>query len=425
MQFIPDAAAVPYELRSRPQWVCWRYEARDDGGKPTKMPYQANAPTRKASSTNPQTWSSFQDACTAALRHAMSGVGYVFAPDDPFVGIDLDDIVLPDGSLTAWARPWVAELATYAEISPSGKGIKAIALGKLPGAGINAGDLELYDQGRYFAITGQKIAGAPDTPRDLNGTIDRLYALARAKKEQHEHQREYDRRVRYAEAALLKEAERVRSAPNGARNDALNRAAFSIGQFLESGLLTEDVIAETLAAAAEIAGLGAAEVRQTLRSGLRAGAQRPRQLPTKLTHKPQSAIVDHHTGEIIDSDDWWHQGVTLADLQYKSFPPLRWIIEDILPEGVTLVAAKPKSKKSWLALGLALAIAMGGKALGRLNVMQGGVLFLDLEGNERRIQSRVRAILGSTSTPWPDNFEVRTQWARGEEAVSQIGRAHV
>lgn len=418
--FIPDPSQVPEVLRARPQWVCWRYEVKEGSDKPTKMPYQARHPDRKASSNGPKTWADFTTAMAAATKHSewLDGVGYVFSDDDPFVGFDFDDILLPDGSVKPWAQPWVAEVThTYAETSPSGTGIKGIAVGKLPGSGINAGDLELYDQGRYFTITGKRLQGTPDAPQDLNGTIERLYQLAQAKQEQREHEREYRRRVAYAESALLKEAEAVKHAADGQRNDILNRAAFVLATFLESGLLAEDTIVDTLFEAAQDCGLGIGEIRATLRSGIRAGHNHPRKLPSK---GQSSGNVNTTTGEVLDPRDWWQQGITLADLQYKHFDPLRWIIQDICPEGVCLVAAKPKSKKSWLAMGVGLAVALGGKALGRLAVTPGGVLYLDLEGNERRVQSRVRAILGSQSQAWPGNFRLFTEWPKGEECIQRL-----
>lgn len=415
--FIPNPSDVPEALRERNQWVCWRYEAKD--GKPnelTKMPYQAKKPDRKASSKGEQTWSDFATALRSANnpKNKFDGIGYVFSADDPFVGIDLDDVILDDGNLAQWARPWVAELLTYAELSPSGKGIKAIAIGKLPGSGINARDLELYDQGRYFTITGQRLEGFPLVPCDLNGTIDKLYKLAQAKQEQLEHQREYKRRQAYAEKALLEEAERVRYAPDGQRNDTLNNAAFKLATFMESGLLEEDTIVDTLFEAGQDCGLGIQEIRATLRSGIRAGHNQPRTIPKGKQY------VNTTTGEVIDPRAWWQQGITLAELQYKHFEPLRWIIEDVCPEGVTLVAAKPKSKKSWLAMGAGLAVALNGKAFGRLNVNPGGVLYLDLEGNERRVQSRVKAILGNGNQAWPDNFRLFTEWPKGDECIQRL-----
>lgn len=77
---------------------------------------------------------------------------------------------------------------------------------------------------------------------------------------------------------------------------------------------------------------------------------------------------------------------------------MRWAIPDILPEGLTLLAGKPKLGKSWLALSVALAIAAGGVALGKQPVTQGKVLYLALEDNERRLQSRARQLLASMTT---------------------------
>lgn len=138
--------------------------------------------------------------------------------------------------------------------------------------------------------------------------------------------------------------------------------------------------------------------------------------------RPSIARVDTSTGEILDPRpaSWIERGVTLAELQRRHFEPLRWIIEDICPEGVTLIAAKPKAKKSWMALGISLAVSMAQQALGRLAVDSGRVLYLDLEGNQRRIKSRARAILGNAAQPWPSNFHVFTEWPKGDDCVAQI-----
>lgn len=115
-------------------------------------------------------------------------------------------------------------------------------------------------------------------------------------------------------------------------------------------------------------------------------------------------------------------GITAAELQRKQFAPLRWIVEGMVPEGALLIAGRPKSKKSWLALGISLAVAMNGRALGSLPVLGGRVLYLDLEGNQRRIQERIRTILGRESIAWPENFHLFTagEWPTGEEALPAL-----
>lgn len=101
----------------------------------------------------------------------------------------------------------------------------------------------------------------------------------------------------------------------------------------------------------------------------------------------------------------------LQELLARDLPPVRWAIPDILPEGLTLLAGKPKQGKSWLALAISLAIAAGGYALGKQPVTQGQVLYLALEDNERRLQSRARQLLASMAEV-PDGIEFELRWPR-------------
>lgn len=119
------------------------------------------------------------------------------------------------------------------------------------------------------------------------------------------------------------------------------------------------------------------------------------------------------------------RGITLDELHGKQLPSMVWVVDGLLPEGVTLLAAKPKAKKSWLALNIALAVSMGGRALGGVDVVRGDVLFLDLEGNQRRIKSRVAQCIGTvnddgTASRWPGNFEVFTEWSVGDDALLEL-----
>ena len=84
--------------------------------------------------------------------------------------------------------------------------------------------------------------------------------------------------------------------------------------------------------------------------------------------------------------------ITAADLEDKEFPPLKWAVPGLLTEGLTILAGRPKRGKSWLGLGLALAVASGGTALGKIKVERGDALYLALEDNERRLQNRLSRI---------------------------------
>jgi hypothetical protein len=88
-----------------------------------------------------------------------------------------------------------------------------------------------------------------------------------------------------------------------------------------------------------------------------------------------------------------------AELMAREIPPVRWIVPGIVPEGVALLAGKPKLGKSWLALGLCVAVASGGVTFGTVHVEKGAALYLALEDNERRRQFRLAKILAGAEVP--------------------------
>jgi hypothetical protein len=99
---------------------------------------------------------------------------------------------------------------------------------------------------------------------------------------------------------------------------------------------------------------------------------------------------------------------TAAELRDWEFPEPRWAVPGIIAEGVTLLGGAPKIGKSWLALGLALATAAGGKALGSIGVEEGDVLYLALEDTGRRLQSRLRKLLQQGET-WPERLTLAVE----------------
>jgi hypothetical protein len=111
---------------------------------------------------------------------------------------------------------------------------------------------------------------------------------------------------------------------------------------------------------------------------------------------------------------------SLPDLLSWELPPVCWTIPEMLPEGLTLLAGKPKLGKSWLALSVALSIAAGGVALGAQPVAKGDVLYLALEDNARRLQSRARQLLASM-TQTPNNLDFALDWPRlGEGGLAYL-----
>ncbi|MCJ2120651.1 helicase RepA family protein [Methylobacterium sp. J-001] len=90
---------------------------------------------------------------------------------------------------------------------------------------------------------------------------------------------------------------------------------------------------------------------------------------------------------------------TAAELMDEVLPPIRYIVPGIFAEGLTLFGGKPKLGKSWFLLGTAIAVAMGGVALGNIEVEQGDVLYLALEDNKRRLQKRLGQLLPTGKKP--------------------------
>ncbi|MFC1788859.1 AAA family ATPase [Thermodesulfobacteriota bacterium] len=103
-------------------------------------------------------------------------------------------------------------------------------------------------------------------------------------------------------------------------------------------------------------------------------------------------------------------GFTAAELMVMELPPPRWAIPDILPEGLNILAGKPKMGKSIMSLNIAIAISTGGKALGAIRVEKGSVLCLALEDTKRRLQKRMGAMLNGADPP--DNLYLETEWPK-------------
>jgi hypothetical protein len=153
------------ELAKLDRWVCWRLEQRDPDKPPTKVPYRVGG-KRKAASTIPATWSSF-DLCrrSAFRQHNADGIGFVVDGSDDLVGFDLDDCIV-NGELAPWAHAIAERLGSYTERSPSGTGLRIFVRGTIPDDGrkrpYHSGKIEVYARARFFTITGDHVPGFPN-----------------------------------------------------------------------------------------------------------------------------------------------------------------------------------------------------------------------------------------------------------------------
>jgi putative DNA primase/helicase len=176
---------LPREFCDLDQFVVWTYEARGDGKKPKKVPYQPSQPHTRASTVDPATWSSFDVA--VGQVGAFDGLGFVFSPDDPYAGVDIDACVLRGGRLHPAAAAIVEQLDSYTEVSPSGMGVKVIVKAELfPGRHSTrrtpwGDELAVYDRGRFFTVTGRAIAHPGvihERQQELDAIIARVFPSA-------------------------------------------------------------------------------------------------------------------------------------------------------------------------------------------------------------------------------------------------------
>lgn len=138
---------IPEELRKLRQWVCVAGNS--------KIPMQATAPFA-ASSTNPATWSSFDEAVAAVERGWYDYVGFVFN-DNGIVGIDLDDAIVND-IVSSLATEVITLCGSYTELSKSGTGIHIFVKGDIPFKGKNnLAGVEIYKTARFFIMTGNVV----------------------------------------------------------------------------------------------------------------------------------------------------------------------------------------------------------------------------------------------------------------------------
>jgi hypothetical protein len=94
----------------------------------------------------------------------------------------------------------------------------------------------------------------------------------------------------------------------------------------------------------------------------------------------------------------------------RELPPVRYVVEGLIPEGVTLIGGKAKKGKTALLMHVGCSVAGGNVTLGSISTEQVEVLYMALEDNERRFQKRMRLMLEGR-TP-PVGFYFVNEWPR-------------
>jgi 5S rRNA maturation endonuclease (ribonuclease M5) len=125
------------------------------------------------------------------------------------------------------------------------------------------------------------------------------------------------------------------------------------------------------------------------------------------------SIIDAAPEFITAEPDWMAKGISAAALGKMEVSPIRYLIKNMLPEGLCLLVGRPKIGKSWLGLDMALAVARGGRAIRTTAVEKSDVLYLALEDGERRMKNRLETI--SSDVELPGELNVFFDWPKMDE----------
>lgn len=164
-----DGRFFPDFLVERPIWILWKLEP-DAKGRMTKVPYSGKYDGR-ASSSNPNTWASF-DCVVSKLKRTgteYNGIGVCMHKPDRLIFIDIDHCVDEEGQISGHALDIVNHMETqFVELSQSGSGLHILALGEIPKSFKNSRNgVEMYNERRFVAMTGRAIRrGEPHEDED-------------------------------------------------------------------------------------------------------------------------------------------------------------------------------------------------------------------------------------------------------------------
>lgn len=148
--------AIPQELKDLKQWCCFRLQPKGD--KFTKIPINAYT-GGFGDSSDESTWADFNTALAAIGQFNCDGLGFYFKP--PYFGIDIDKVpeqiekYKQGNHEDNIVSEFIEMMESYTEYSVSGNGIHIIAKGILPKGGRRKGNVEMYDSGRFFVMTGK------------------------------------------------------------------------------------------------------------------------------------------------------------------------------------------------------------------------------------------------------------------------------
>ncbi|QTF91678.1 AAA family ATPase [Halomonas sp. BM-2019] len=202
---------------------------------------------------------------------------------------------------------------------------------------------------------------------------------------------------RYAQKALEGACSAILTAPDGTRNDTLNKEAFGLFGLVKGGHLPEHDARLALERAARGAGLADGEVEATLRSAW--DSAQARDIPARAA-ADDFASMSYATSAILPECDPANDALDALD-QFKAKhllavepPPQYYVVDGLIPEPVAAAIVAPGStgKSFWL-MQLAACVATGAPFFGHEVAKPGGVLMLGAEDSRDEMSRRLHAIV--------------------------------
>lgn len=392
---------IPAILKKRNQWVVWKQVQVPGRMKPTKVPFSARTGA-EASSTDPETWSSFDDVVGYYRSHPdTAGIGFVFNERDPYCGIDLDECIT-DGQVSPEAQALIDDLASYSEVSPSGNGVKIIIVGTKPEdakcqskkiKGMSR--IEIYDHARFFTITGQIV---PGTPNQVIQQQDKLTALCQmlwppkvgVDLTEFITPPAADTDMATRERRCLAYIQQCPDAISGqGGHDATLRAACECFRFGLDDAATWRVMQQFNAAKTGGEAWTDKEMAHKIESA-RMKVEGDGEVGVRLREPPPAPATSSSPATITPNP------CCIIDLVAK-YPTMRPpLIHGLLRHGesANLIAA-PKVGKSWMALDLAISVARGGMFLDTFQCEPGAVLLIDNELHPETLADRMPKVMAA------------------------------
>ena len=416
--------SIPHELTDFPNWVNYGVDPENP-----KKPYSP-ATMQPAKARDPTTWGNFELALQRVTEGKALGIGFEF-DGTGIIGVDLDKCRNPDtGEVAPWAVQIVQELDSFTEISMSGTGLHIIIKGQKPGEHCRnpkTGEaIEIYSEGRYFALTGNNYHAAPIAERtaELTAIYNRLWPTHESAPEPTASASDYP--ADYFLNIGLEKDEKLKAYWHGARphgNESQDDAGFmaKLMYYCNNDI---DMAIRALRVSpyaqqkdeAHKRKLDRPDYLQNTAAAMRCditAAQKHEQRQQERAER-QAATEDKPRRSL--------NIISAPDLQKAVLPPIKFLIDDFLSMGATILGGSPKSGKSWFVYYMGLMIALGEPFM-RWQTKQAGVLYLSFEDRLQRLQERMNKLLNNA--PAPPWFYVSTEIVTLEDGLLDLLDEHI